>query len=78
MMTFEEVTSLTYLTRPLINPGNAMSIEIRSTTAEAIRCWYGSNPAEHDGFFLGTSPPGGSLSRRSRVWDFRLVKKTQA
>ena len=43
----------------------------------------GSKPAEVDGFFqdvkiLSTSPPGGTLSRGSRVWDFRLVKEPQA
>ena len=43
----------------------------------------GSNPAEVDGFFqdvriLSTSPPGGTLSWGSRVWDFRLVKESQA
>ena len=42
----------------------------------------GSNPAKVDGFFedvkiLNTSPPGGTLSRGSRVWDFRLVKEPQ-
>ena len=46
--------------------------------------WFeGSSPAEVDGFFhdvkiLSTSPPGGTLSRGSRVWDFRLVKELQA
>ena len=43
----------------------------------------GSNPAEVDGFFqdvkiLSNSPPGGTLSSGSRVWDFRLVKEPQA
>ena len=43
----------------------------------------GSNPAEVDGLFqdvkiLKTSPPVGTFSRRSRVWDFRLVKEPQA
>ena len=43
----------------------------------------GSNPTEVDGFFedvkiLSTSPPGGTLSWGSRVWDFRLVKEPQA
>ena len=26
---------------------------------------------------LSTSPPGGTLSWRSRVWDFRLIKESQ-
>ena len=43
----------------------------------------GSNPAEATGFFqdvkiLSTSPPGGTLSWGSRVWDFRFVKEPQA
>ena len=43
----------------------------------------GSNSAEVDGFFqdlkiLSTGPPGGTLSRRSGVRDFRLVKEPQA
>ena len=43
----------------------------------------GSNPAEVYGFFqdvkiLNTSPPGGTSSWRSQVWDFRLVKEPQA
>ena len=43
----------------------------------------GSNPAEVDGFFhdvkiLSTSPSGGTLSWWSRVWDFSLVKESQA
>ena len=43
----------------------------------------GSNPADVDGCFqevklLRTSPPGGILSWRSQVWDFRLVKEPQA
>ena len=41
-----------------------------------------SNLAEVDAFFqdvevLSTSPLGGTLSRGSLVWDFRLVKETQ-
>ena len=45
--------------------------------------FLGSNPVEVDGFFqdvkiLSTSPPEGTLSRGSRVWDFRLVKESQA
>ena len=37
----------------------------------------GSNPTEVDGFFqdvkiLSTSPPGGTLSWGSWIWDFRL------
>ena len=43
----------------------------------------GSIPAEIDNFFQdvkiqNTSPPGGTLSRKSRVWDFRLVKELYA
>ena len=43
----------------------------------------GSNPAEANGCFqdvkiLSTSPPGGTLSGGSWVWDFRLVKEPQA
>ena len=43
----------------------------------------GSNPVEVDGFLqdvkiLSTSPPGGTLSWGSRVWDFRLVEESQA
>ena len=43
----------------------------------------GSNRAEIDGFFqdvkiLRPSPPGGTLSWGSRVWDFRLVVELQA
>ena len=41
----------------------------------------GSNPAEVDDFFQDVkilSPPGGTLSWGSRVWDFRLVKEPQA
>ena len=42
-----------------------------------------SNPAEVDGFFqdvkfLSISPPGGPLSRKSRVWDFKLVKEPRS
>ena len=42
----------------------------------------GSNTTEVDGFFqdlkiLSTSPPRGTLSWGSRVWDFRLVKEPQ-
>ena len=45
--------------------------------------FVGLNPAEVDGFFqdvkiLSTSPPEGTLSWGSRVWDFRVVKETQA
>ena len=47
--------------------------------------WFAdSNPAEVDGFLfqdvkiLSTSPPGGTLSWGSWVWDFRLVKEPQA
>ena len=48
-----------------------------------ILCFASSNPAEVDGFcqylkILSTSPPGGTLSWGSRVWDFRLVKEPQA
>ena len=43
----------------------------------------GSTLAEVDGFFqdvkfLSTSPPGGTWSRESWVWDFRLIKEPQA
>ena len=43
----------------------------------------GSNPAELDGFFqdakiLSKSPPGGTLSWGSRVWDFWFIKEPQA
>ena len=43
----------------------------------------GSNPAGVVGFFpdvtiLSTSPPGGTLSWGSRVWDFKLVKEARA
>ena len=42
-----------------------------------------ADPAEVDGYFqdvkfLSTSPPGGTSSWGSRVWDFRLVKEPQA
>ena len=45
--------------------------------------FVGSNPAEVDGFFqdlkiVNTSPPGGTLNQEARVWDFRLVKESQA
>ena len=43
----------------------------------------GSNLTEVDGCFqdvkiLSTFPPWGTLSWGSRVWDFRIVKETQA
>ena len=56
---------------------------LRVTCSPRDPRFAGSNPTEVDGVFqdvriLSTSPPGGSFSWGSRVWDFRLVKEPQA